>query len=141
MFGVIRIMKHVVVGAGVVGLLSGGLVVASGGSAMAKSNVTLNAAHKVIHTGQTLRFAGVAGDDSGLRQARFCLETRDPGQHWRRLGECVKPYHADGWTADFRFDARLLDRGRYAFRAVGVGLGHRHPKIYGPSPTVRVTVR
>ncbi|GAA4637162.1 hypothetical protein GCM10023196_089850 [Actinoallomurus vinaceus] len=134
-------MKHVVVGAGVVGLLSGGLVVASGGSAMAKSNVTLNTAHKVIHTGQTLRFAGVAGDDAGLRKARFCLEVRGTDKHWRQVGKCVMPYHADGWTADFRFDARLLDRGRYAFRAVGVGLRHQKHEIYGPSPSVRVTVR
>ncbi|MEV0406322.1 hypothetical protein [Actinoallomurus sp. NPDC050550] len=134
-------MKHAVVGAGVVGLLSGGLVVASGGSAMAKSNVTLNVAHKVIHSGQALRFAGVVGDDSGLRKARYCLEVRGPQQHWRRMGKCVMPYHADGWTADFRLDTSPLERGRYAFRAVGVGLGHRHAEIYGPSPSVRVTVR
>ncbi|MCO6004864.1 hypothetical protein NE236_07715 [Actinoallomurus purpureus] len=134
-------MKHVVVGAGVVGLLSGGLVVASGGSAMAKSNLTLNAAHKVIHAGQTLHFAGVAGDDAGLRKARFCLQVRDPGRHWKQIGTCVKPYHVDGWSADFRFDTRLLAHGRYAFRAVGVGLRHRNHEIYGPSPSVRVTVR
>ncbi|WP_433175951.1 hypothetical protein [Actinoallomurus sp. CA-150999] len=134
-------MKHAVVGAGVVGLLSSGLVVASGGSAMAKSNVTLNVAHKVIHSGQTLRFVGMVGDDSGLRKARYCLEVRGPQQHWRRMGKCVMPYHADGWTADFRLDTSPLERGKYAFRAVGVGLGHRHAEIYGPSPSVRVTVR
>ncbi|MEV5710567.1 hypothetical protein [Actinoallomurus sp. NPDC052274] len=133
-------MKHVFVGVGVVGLLSGGLVVASGGSAMAKSDLTLSAAHKVIHRGQPLHLAGSVGDDAGLRRTRFCLQVRDAG-HWSQLGECVEPYRADGWTAVFGFDTRLLTRGKYSFRAVGVGLRHKKHVIYGPSPTVHVTVR
>ena len=51
-----------------------------------------------------------------------------------------KPYHADGWTADFRFDARLLEPGRYpsapSASACAIGI-----TTYGPSPSVRVTVR
>jgi hypothetical protein len=140
MSAVISSMRHVIVGAGVVGLLSGGLVVMSGGSAMAKSDLTLSAAHRAIRAGQTLHFAGWAGDDAGLRRTRFCLQMRDAGR-WRQVGGCVRPSHADGWTADFGFDARPLNRGRYSFRTVGVGLRHRHHEIYGPSPTVRVTVR
>jgi hypothetical protein len=141
MSAVIVIMKHVFVSAGVVGLLSGGLVVASGSSAMAKSTVTLVAAHGVIRAGQTVRLAGSAGDDSGLHKSLFCLQMRDAGRHWKQVGKCAAPYHADGWTAAFGFDVRPVTRGRYSFRAVGVSLGRRHHHIYGPSPSVRVTVR
>ncbi|MCO5998742.1 hypothetical protein [Actinoallomurus rhizosphaericola] len=136
-------MMRVFVGAGVVGLLSGGLVVAAGGSAMAKSDLDLRAARNVIQRGQTVHLAGFAGDDAGLRESRFCLQVRDAG-HWSQVGECVTPYRVDGWTADFGFSTRLLSRGKYSFRAVGMSVRHKKHKaheIYGPSPTVRVTVR
>jgi hypothetical protein len=140
MTAVISIMRHVVVGAGLVGLLSGGLVVLSGGPAMAKSDLTLSAARRAVRAGQTVHLVGSAGDDAGLRRTRFCLQMRDAGR-WRQVGRCVLPYRADGWTADFGFNARPLNRGRYSFRAVAVGLRHRNHEIYGPSPSVRVTVR
>jgi hypothetical protein len=133
-------MQRVFVGVGVVGVLSGGLVVASGSSAMAKSTLTLSAAHRVIHTGQTLHLAGSVGDDSGLRKSLFCLQMRDAGRHWKQVGTCVSPYHADGWAAAFGFDVRPVTRGRYSFRAIGVST-RRHHEIYGPSPSVNVTVR
>lgn len=135
-------MKHELARLGAVGLLGGGLIVTSTGTAMAKSDVTLNATRKVVRAGQTIHLAGSAGDDAGLRKTRFCLEARRAeGRGWKQIGPCVSPYHADDWTADFKFDARPLTRGRYTFRAVGVGLRHRNHEIYGPSQSIGVTVR
>lgn len=132
-------MKHALARIGAAGVLGGGLVMASAGTAMAKSDVTLNAAHKVIRAGHGLRLEGAAGDDAGIRPTVFCLQMRTRGRHWRG-GGCVRPFRASPWEADFRFSTGRLARGRYLFRAVGVDPRHHHA-LYGPSSPVGVTVR
>ncbi len=135
------VMKHALACAAVAGVIGGGLVVASAGTAMAKSDLTLNAAQKVIRAGQGLRLEGSAGDDAGIRKAVFCLQMRTRGERWRRSGHCVRPFRVGLWEADFRFAAGDLSRGRYLFRAVGIDPRHHHHAIYGPSAPVGVTVR
>lgn len=133
-------MKHALARIGVAAVLGGGLTVASAGTAMAKSDLTLNAEHKVVRAGQSLRLNGSAGDDAGIRETVFCLQMRTRGQRWRRSGSCVRPFHAGFWEADFRFATGGLARGRYLIRAVGVDPRHHH-ELYGPSAPVGVTVR
>lgn len=122
------------------GVIGGGLIVASAGTAMAKSDLTLNAAHKVIRAGHGLRLEGAAGDDAGIRNTLFCLQMRTRGERWRRSGHCVRPFRVSPWEADFRFATGGLPHGRYLFRAVGLDPRHHHG-IYGPSAPVGVTVR
>ena len=134
-------MKHALGRAAAAGVIGGGLVVASAGTATAKSDLTLNAAHKVIRAGQGLRLRGSAGDDAGIRKAVFCLQMRSRGGRWRRSGHCVRPFRVSPWEADFRFATGDLSRGRYLFRAIGIDPRHHHHAIYGPSSPVGVTVR
>ncbi|MCW2945795.1 MAG: hypothetical protein JWR24_2512 [Actinoallomurus sp.] len=133
-------MKHALACLGAVGLLTGGLVVTSAEAAMAKSNVTLQAERPVLQAGSEVHLAGSAGDDAGVRKTLFCLQVRVAERRWTQVGRCVQPYRTDVWSAEFRLQSRPLTDGRFAFRAVGIDLHHRH-RIYGPSPVVEVTVR
>jgi hypothetical protein len=121
-------------------LLAGVLVVSSANVAAAKSELTLNAEHRVARVGDTVRFTGSAGDDAGLRRARFCLRVQAGEGRWLPVGPCVPPYRAGTWSADFRTDIRFPSPGRFTLRAVGVD-ARDNREIYGPSPAVTVTVR
>lgn len=133
-------MKRAVASAGVVGLLTGGLVLASNEAAMAKSDVLLSAKHKTVRKSRTIRFAGSVGDDAGLRRTLICLQVRGEWGRWTRVGRCVRPYRSGGYFADFRLTLHAGARGRHVYRAVGLD-PRGHHRIYGPSPTVTIIVR
>jgi hypothetical protein len=120
--------------------VTSGLVVSSANVAAAKSELTLNAAHRSVHVGDTVRFTGSAGDDAGIRRAQFCLRVEVGEGRWMPVGPCVSAYRAGSWSADFRNDVRFPSPGRFVLRAVGVDV-RSHRAIYGPSPAVAVTVR
>jgi hypothetical protein len=120
--------------------VAGALVVSSANVAAAKSELTLNAEHRIVHVGDTVRFTGAVGDDAGIRRALFCLRVEVREGRWMPVGPCVAPYRAGSWSADFRTDVRFPAPGRFVFRAVGVDAGSNRG-IYGPSPAVVVAVR
>jgi hypothetical protein len=121
--------------------LVAGVVVASPvGAAAAKSELTLNAGHRVVRVGDTVRFTGTAGDDAGIRKARFCLRVEAGEGRWLPVGPCASPYRTGAWSAGFRTGIRFPSSGRFALRAVGVE-ARDHREIYGPSPAVTVVVR
>jgi hypothetical protein len=121
--------------------LVAGVVVASPvGVAAAKSELNLSAEHRVARVGDTVRFTGSAGDDAGIRRARFCLRVQAGEGRWLPVGACVSPYRAGTWSADFRTDVRFPSPGRFALRAIGVD-ARDNREIYGPSPAVTLVVR
>lgn len=121
-------------------LIAGVVAASPVGVAAAKSELTLNAEHRIVRVGDTVRFTGSAEDDAGMRRAQFCLRVQAGEGRWLPVGPCVSPYRAWTWHADFRTDIRFPSPGRFTLRAVGVDT-HDHREIYGPSPTVAVNVR
>lgn len=130
-------MKYAV---GLVGLLAGGLVVASAGTAMAKSDVRLQTHQATARAGDVLHFSGSADDDAGIHETLFCLQERVAPHVWEQVGHCTRSHRENQWIVDFKLSTRPVNRGRHDYRAIGLNpttLAER----YGPSPVVTVTVR